>query len=560
MERSTRLTPAPAQPRGFSAADRTATLEEMARAPLDVLVIGGGITGVGCALDAAARGLRVGIVESDDWGSGTSSRSSKMIHGGLRYLANGDIAVVRESLRERMRLQRNARHLVRPLSMLLPAYGRGPLPWDRLKIGAGLWLYDLLGHRAAAGSLHRWRTLADLVRLVPNIATSSTAGGGRLRGAHHYHDGSADDARLVMAVLRSGLERGVLAVNGTPSLRLVREGARVRGAFVGGDAAAAATGSIDGELQLEARVVVNATGVWSDATLGEHGEAPFELLPSKGIHLTVRRDRAGIESGIAFFEQTGNANIFLEPWSDDLAFIGTTDAPFTGDLRSPEPTEEEIAWLLDTANGFLRHPIERGDVITGWAGLRALVAPRAQGVDVDPGAPRPAQSKDVSRRHLLVDEPGVVTIAGGKLTAYRAMAEDAIDVVMAQLDKRGRSTTARLELEGSRALPSPREIGDTADAFGCTRSDARELLRRHGTNVAALAELVRARPELGERIHPDRPYLAVEAIWAVTHEQARSTDDILARRTRLALELADVEPIRERVEALLETARFAAVD
>jgi glycerol-3-phosphate dehydrogenase len=552
------VTPAPAQPRGFAAVDRTTTLEEMAREPLDVLVIGGGITGVGCALDAAARGLRVGIVESDDWGSGTSSRSSKMNHGGLRYLANRDIAVVRESLRERIRLQRNARHLVRPLSMLLPAYGRGPLPWDRFKIGAGLWLYDLLGHRAAAGSLHHWRTLTDLVRLVPNIATTSTAGGGRLRGAHHYHDGSADDARLVMTVLRTGIARGVLAVNGTPSVRLVREGVRVRGAVVGGDAAAAAAGSVDGELELRAHVVVNATGVWSDATLGEHGEAPFELLPSKGIHLTVRRDRAGIESGIAFFEQTGNANIFLEPWSDDLAFIGTTDAPFTGDLRSPVPTEEEIAWLLDTANGFLRHPIERGDVITGWAGLRALVAPHEVGVELDPDAERPTKSKDVSRRHLLVDEPGVVTIAGGKLTAYRAMAEDAIDAVMTQLGRRGRSTTARLELEGSRALPTAREIGETAEAFSCTRSDARELLRRHGTNVEALAELVRERPELGERIHPERPYLAVEAVWAVSHEQARCADDVLARRTRITLEVADVEPIRGRVEALLEQVQFSA--
>ncbi|MCW2974030.1 MAG: glpD, partial [Thermoleophilia bacterium] len=474
---------------------------------------------------------------------------------GLRYLANGDVAVVRESLRERVRLQRNARHLVRPLSMLLPAYGRGPFPFDRAKIGAGLWLYDALGHRKAAGALHKWRSVADLMRLVPNIALDSEAGGGRLRGAHHYHDGSADDARLVMTVLRSAVARGVLAVNGTPSLRLMHEGGRVVGAVVGGAAAAAAHGSHEGELQLRARVVINATGVWSDVTLddsrdGEVSSAPFTLVPSKGIHLTVRRDRAGIGSGIAFFEQTGNSNIFVEPWGDDLAFVGTTDAPFDGDLRSPEPTEEEIAWLLGVANGFLRHPIRRSDVVTGWAGLRALVAPPADPDDIE--GTKPNASKDVSRRHLLVDEPGVVTVAGGKLTAYRAMAEDALDHVLRQLGRSAKCVTARLPLDGDRPLPTAREVGEVAAQFGCSRVDARQLLRRHGSNVPALAQLVRARPELGQRLHPDRSYLAVEAVWAIDYEQARTVDDVLARRTRITLEVDDLGPAQARVAELLD--------
>ncbi|MCW2950472.1 MAG: dependent oxidoreductase [Thermoleophilia bacterium] len=553
------------QPQPFAAHDRTRQLEAMAREPLDVLVIGGGITGVGCALDAVTRGLRVGIVEADDWASGTSSRSSKMIHGGLRYLAYGDVAVVRESLRERVRLQRNARHLVHPLSMLLPAYGRGPLPFDRAKIGAGLWLYDLLGHRRAAGALHRWRDLSELVRLVPNIALQSPAGGGRLRGAHHYHDGAADDARLVMSVLRSAVTRGVLAANGTPSVRLVREGGRVRGAIVGGEAAAAAHGSRDGTLELRARVVVNATGVWSDATLNDgdaaaFDAAPFRLVPSKGIHLTVRRDRAGVGSGIAFFEQTGNSNIFVEPWGDDLAFVGTTDAPFSGELRDPQPTEEEIGWLLKTANQFLRNPIERSDVVTGWAGLRALVAPPADTRDVKNGS-APNRSKDVSRRHLLVDAPGVVTIAGGKLTAYRAMAEDAIDHVAKQLGSSRRSVTSNLALDGDRAAPTTAEVGAVAERFGCTRSEARQLLRRHGSNVPALARLVERRPELAERVHPERPYLAVEAIWAMSHEQARGVADIVERRTRIALEVADTASAEAAVARLIDgiSAATAAV-
>ncbi|MCW2928866.1 MAG: glpD2, partial [Thermoleophilia bacterium] len=452
----------PAEPIAFTASSRTATLEAMAREPLDVLVVGGGITGVGVALDAASRGLRVGIVEADDWACGTSSRSSKMIHGGLRYLASGDVGVVRESLRERRRLQRNAEHLVRPLSMLLPSYGR--FPFQRIKLGIGLWVYEALGHRAAAGALHAWRSVAETSRLVPGISLDAPAGGGRLRGAHHYHDGSADDVRLVLAVLRTALAHGALASNGTPVLRLLRDGDRVRGAVVGGDAASAATGARDGELEIEARIVVNATGVWADRTITEGSDgqlASFRVMPSKGIHLTVRRDRVGIESGIAFFEQTGNANVFVEPWQDDLAFIGTTDAPYSGDLARPEATDEEVAWLLEKVNQFLRTPLTTDDVLSRWAGLRPLVTP-AEGAD--------EQSKDVSRRHLLVDRPGILTITGGKLTAYRSMAEVTVDAAMSQLGRKGRSRTRTLALDGSRPLPTPAELDALAARLGIVRA------------------------------------------------------------------------------------------
>lgn len=525
----------------FDREDRADQLARMVRQPLDVLVIGGGITGVGCALDAVARGLRVGIVEADDWAAGTSSRSSKMIHGGLRYLATGDIGVVRDSLRERKAIQRNAAHLVRPLSMLLPVYGRGPIPYDRMKIGAGLWLYELLGHRAAAGGMHTWRPLEELVRMVPNIATTSDVAGGRLRGALHYHDASADDCRLVLAVLRSAVARGAMAVNGARVQRLLRDGDRVTGAVVRSDVAEA-------EVELEARVVVNATGVWADGVLADAGErvtdSGFRLAPSKGIHVAVRRDRAGIESGVAFFEHLGNANVFLEPWQDDLVFIGTTDAPYDGDLARPEATEDEIDWLLRTAGQFLRDPLRREDVVATWAGLRPLVEKTG-----GEGA-----SKDVSRRHLLVDDPGVVTITGGKLTAYRSMAQVAIDAAARQLGVRTKSSTLRLALDGCRSLATPSEIEALAVRFGgIERAQVRHLLRRHGSNVEGLAQLVDADPALADRLHPERPYLAVEALWATRYEQARDVEDIVQRRTRIGIETSDPQLATAAIEAALGT-------
>ncbi len=537
------MTDGPSVPVRLRAADRTSQLEAMSERPLDVLVIGGGITGVGVALDAVTRGLRVGIVERDDWASGTSSRSSKMIHGGLRYLATGDVHVVRESLRERARIQRNAAHLVRPLSMLVPAYGRGPMPLQRMKLGAGLWAYEALGHRHAAGSLHEWIGASELTRIVPGVSMH-TADGARLRGAHHYHDASADDVRLVLAVLRSAVAEGAYAANGTGVTRLLRDGDRVVGAVVSGDAARDARGARpNGELEIEARVVINATGVWADETLAAGGHdlpVGFRVQPSKGIHLAVRRDRAGVDSGIAFFGQTNNSNVFIEPWQDDLAFVGTTDDPYDGDLADPVATEAEIATLLGRVNAFLRDPIQRSDVIATWAGLRPLIAPDASAN---------VKSKDVSRRHLLVDRAGSITITGGKLTAYRSMAELAVDAAMAQLGRRARCRTRDLALDGCRALPSSAELEEIAALLGRSRADVRHLLRRHGANTPHLLALVRDDPALGERLHPERPYLVAEAVWAVTHEQSRNAADVIERRTRVSLEARDPNLAVDAVEA-----------
>lgn len=517
------------------ASGRAAQLAAMAARPLDVLVVGGGITGVGVALDAVTRGLRVGVVEREDWASGTSSRSSKMIHGGLRYLATGDIGVVRESLRERAAIQRNAAHLVRALPMLLPVYGGGPVPVQRMKLAAALTTYDVLGHRRAAGRRHEWVGLRELTRMVPGVAIDAPAGGGALRGAQLYHDAAADDCRLVLAVLRTAVRHGALVANGAPVARLLRDGETVRGALV-------EQGAAGPPLEIEARVVVNATGVWADQLLGGEEQAGFRLLPSKGIHLTVRRDRVGVERGIAFFEQTDNSNVFVEPWQEDLAFVGTTDTPYAGDLAAPEASDDDVEWLLAKVNQFLRDPLEPSDVIARWAGLRPLVAPSKQ----------VERSKDVSRRHLIVEHPGVVTITGGKLTAYRAMAEAAVDAAVSQLGVSEPSRTAALPLDGCRPAPSASDLTSLAARLRADRTTARHLLRRHGSNAAAIAELVQRRPELGERLHPERPYLVAEAAWAITHEQARSASDIVHRRTRLGLEVRDVSAAREVADALVQ--------
>lgn len=513
------------------AGTRDTHLGAMSSRPLDVLVVGGGITGAGVALDAALRGLRVGLVERDDFACGTSSRSSKMIHGGLRYLATGDIRLVREALRERKGIQQRAAHLVRELPMLLPVYG-GRLPWERVKIGAGLWAYDLLG-AWRAGRRHSWLGSAEMLRRVPNLLPD------RLAGGLSYADSQADDVRLVLAVLRTALHHGALLANGAEVVELLTDDTRVRGARVR---------RLHGtDIEIEARVVVNATGVWADR-LGAQapGADAFSLLRSKGIHLTVRRERVGVESGIAFFSQTGNSNVFVEPWQDDLAFIGTTDDPFDGDIADPQATDAEVQRVLDQVNPFLRDPLMTTDVVTAWAGLRPLVG----GSD---GSAR--ASKDVSRKHTIVSSPGMVSLVGGKLTTYREMAEEAVDVVARQLDEPvGPSTTATTPLDGCLEVSASGHVDHLAARMRVDRAVARHLLRRFGSRCEVLAAICDEREDLRERIHPERPYIGAEVAYAARYELARDADDVLTRRTRLALETADRgEAARGAVEEILQS-------
>ena len=508
--------------------DRPGIVAAMAQEPLDLLIVGGGITGAGLALEAASRGLRTGLIERRDFASGTSSRSSKMVHGGLRYLATGDIALVREALHERAHLQVNAAHLVHPLPMVLPLYKENSWVW-RPKLGAGLLAYDLLGAWKAGGR-HRWLRPQAAVERIPNLRPSG------LKGAYAYADAQADDVRLVMAVLRSAVAAGALVTNGVAATGLLRDGDTVQGVAISADFTTPVR-------EIEARVVINATGVWSDKLAQHSGGPAIDVMPSKGVHLTVPRSSAGIESCLGMFAYTGR-NVFIEPWDEDLAIVGTTDAPFDGDLTDPRATESDITELLTTVNAVLATPIDRRDVLSAWAGLRPLV--------VDRNA-QASRTSDVSRKHKLFQSPGLMTLVGGKLTTFRAMAEEAVDAVCKQLGTHRPSTTRHLQLIGA-DLPMSSDAIRELQAAGCDERLARHLLRRYGSEARHIMHMCATDPDLRDPIHTDRPYIAAEVAFAAQYEMAACVDDVLWRRTRLSLEVADTAPVVTTVNSILESA------
>ncbi len=488
----------------------------MTAQPLDVLVVGGGITGAGIAHDAALRGLRVGLVEQDDFASGTSSRSSKMVHGGLRYLATGDIGLVRESLRERRSLQLRAPHLVSALPMLLPIRRRV----SRMKYGAGLWAYDLLG-AWRAGTRHRWQSAHTVRELAPNLAVAG------MRGALSYQDAAADDVRLVISVLRSAVQHGALAVNGVRVEELLRVGGRVVGARVRSDLAG------NDAVDISARVVINAAGVWAGELHDRSNiSTGLSMLPSKGIHLTVPRSVLGISTGVGLFPQTGR-NVFVEPWSDDLAIVGTSDSPHEGELADPQATDSEIEGLLADVNQFLGTPLARADVLNAWAGLRPLV------VEASATSSR-RTTRDLSREHRTLEQPGLVAMMGGKLTAYRQMAEEAVDAAVRQLGGSSmRCSTSRAMLDGHATVAEPAAVKQLADRMEIAPSVAQHLLRRYGSHAEVIAEICSERPELMEPLHPERPDICAEAVYAYEHELARDAHDVINYRTRLGIETTD---------------------
>ncbi len=452
-----------------------------------MLVVGGGITGAGVALDAASRGLRTALVERRDFGAGTSSRSSKLVHGGLRYLSQGDYGLVAQALTERQRLLENAPHLVRPLPFLIPAYG------SRAKmraISAALWTYDLIGG-FRIGSLHRRLSVADTVTRAPALRTDGLVGG------HLYLDAHADDARLTLAVVRTAvLDHRAVAANHAP----------VRALLPGAGAVIAAGGR---EIEVRASVVVNATGVWGDALAGA---GPATIRPAKGVHVTVPAALVPTSVALVLPVPADGRSIFVVPWAGtDRVYIGTTDTDYDGPLDSPACTAEDTAYLLDAVNAALTTTLTAGDVVGAWAGLRPLVAGAGAGS---------VRSADLSRRHRVTrGAGGVVTIAGGKLTTYRAMAADTVDEVQGVLGRpRSASRTARLALRGA------------AGAGDSTSSD--HLAGRYGSEARVVRAMIAAEPALAEPLVPTLPYQRAEAVYAARYEMARTVDDVLARRTR----------------------------
>ena len=493
-------------------------LAELAATPADLIVIGGGITGAGIARDAALRGLRTVLLEQRDLAWGTSSRSSRLVHGGIRYLEHGQLRLVFEALQERDVLRRIAPHLVRPVPFIFPLHEGDRLPlW---KLAAGMWLYDLL---ALFRNVSRHTMLGKRALLEREPALRTTG----LKGAARYFDAQCDDARLTVATARSARSAGATVRTWAAVTGFLRDAGRVNGVTVRD----ADTGA---EAELRATVVVNAAGPWVDAVRKlEDPQATALLRRTKGVHVVVPRARIGHREAITFLSPIDGRVMFVLPWGD-LSYLGTTD---TDSAESPDAVTargEDVRYILRSVNSrFPSAHLAEDDVRATWAGLRPLVADDAK----LPGA--------VSREHVIVDGPGgVVTVAGGKLTTYRTMAAATVDHVLARVPERdGRpwpteSGTDREALPGGETaeLGSIRSLGLDA---GFDEATVTHLLTHYGTEAAGLYNLARREPQLAQRLHPDHPALAAEVVHAARREFARRVEDVLVRRIHVFHETRD---------------------
>jgi glycerol-3-phosphate dehydrogenase len=491
---------------------RAAALARMREETFDVVVIGGGATGTGCALDAASRGLSVALLEARDFASGTSSRSSKLIHGGLRYLEQQEFGLVREALRERsLLLNTIAPHLVRPVPFLYPLTER---VWERAYVGAGMLLYDEMGgHKGLRRHRHLSRRKA--LKLAPALKPDA------LIGALQYWDAQVDDARHTLTVARTAAAYGAAVASSAGVVGFLREGERVTGVRVHDDL-------LEDELEVRARQVINATGVWTDDVqhlVGERGK--FKVRASKGIHLVVPRDRLQIDSGLIL--RTEKSVLFVIPWGRHW-IIGTTDTDWELDKAHPAASRTDIDYVLERVNAVLAQPLGHEDVEGVYAGLRPLLTGESEG------------TSSLSREHTVaVPVPGLVAVAGGKYTTYRVMARDAVDTAARGLDAAvppsATEVTPLVGAEGYRALWNGRRR--LAEQSGLHLARIEHLLQRFGSRVHELLEAVARRPELGEPLAGTDDYLRVEVWYAAAYEGAHHLDDVLARRTRISIEMFD---------------------
>ncbi|GDY31013.1 glycerol-3-phosphate dehydrogenase [Gandjariella thermophila] len=491
---------------------RAAAWQAIGESELDVLVIGGGVVGAGAALDAASRGLSVALVEARDWAAGTSSRSSKLIHGGLRYLEQRDFALVREALKERaLLLHRLAPHLVRPVPFLLPLRHR---VWERGYIGAGVLLYDTMGG-ARALPRHRHLSRRRALQVAPSLREDA------LVGAIQYYDAQVDDARHTMMIARTAAQLGATVLTRARVTGLVRDGDRVTGAHV----LDVETG---GEVVVRARRVISATGVWTDELHQAAAAAkPFSVRASKGVHIVVPRDRVRLDTGLIL--RTEKSVLFVIPWGKHW-IIGTTDTDWDLDKAHPAASRADVDYILDHVNAVLRTPITRDDIEGVYAGLRPLLAGQS------------ADTAQLSREHAVATPaPGLVTVAGGKYTTYRVMARDAVDAAARGLGRAvPPSRTEHLPILGAvgyHELWIDRHV--VAERAGLPVATVEHLLRRYGSGVRDLLELIAERPELGTPIPGAEEYLRAEAYYAVSHEGALHLEDVLTRRLRVSIEESD---------------------
>ncbi|MEO9247861.1 glycerol-3-phosphate dehydrogenase/oxidase [Citricoccus nitrophenolicus] len=543
--------------------------------PLDVLVIGGGVVGAGTALDAATRGLSTALVEATDYAWGTSSRSSKLVHGGLRYLEMLDFPLVHEALRERGRLVEDiAPHLVRPVPFLYPL----SKPWERPYVGAGVALYDgLAAGRTGHLPVHKHLGRAAVARMAPGLKPEAYL------GAIRYYDAQVDDARLVIELVRTAAAHGARCASRAEVTAYLGAGSASEEGITGVEVLDRKSGR---RLTVHARRVINATGVWTGSIPVRHPDGTEEpviagmprVTAAKGIHLVVPRDRFTSTSGLIL--RTEKSVLFVIPWGRHW-IIGTTDTPWREAVDHPAATSGDIDYVLERANAVLTTPLTRADVVGVFAGLRPLVTPAGEDQPLgDTAAPSEAPSTSpatakVSREHVVATPlPGLTVVTGGKLTTYRTMAADAVDAAVGSAGARGTgpltgqdetgsgegvpaSCTAELPLLGAQGWTPAwnRRLLLSAES-GLPAATVESLLHRYGSGAPEVIALAVAEPDLAEELPGLPGHLAAEAVHAVTHEGARSVQDVLARRIRAVFEADDAgaaaaESVARRVAPLL---------
>ena len=495
-------------------ASRARAIATMRQRELDVLIIGGGIVGMGAALDAATRGVRVGLIEARDFGAGTSSRSSKLVHGGIRYLERGDVALVREALTERgLLLKRLAPHLVRPVRFLYPIVT--PVI-ERGYVGAGMMLYDALSWLRGNPGVphHRHWSRRQIELAAPGINTKL------IRGGISYYDGQVDDARYLVTLARTAANWGAELASRVSAIGLLHEAGRTVGVR--------ARDELSGEeFEIRARQVISAAGVWTDEIerLAD-AESALSVRASKGIHIMV--PKAAFASRTGLLLRTEKSVLFVIPWGR-FWLIGTTDTPWHFDKSDPAASSADIDYVLERANAVMRPAISRDDIVGVFAGLRPLIAGASE------------ETAKLSREHVVaLPDPGLVVIAGGKWTTYRVMAEDVISAALGRLGIATPSVTRNTPLlgaDGFHALRNQRAL--LASESGLSEAVIEHLLLRYGSLIRELLALITERPELAEELPGGAGYLAVEAVYAARCEGVVHLADVLERRLRLSIETKD---------------------
>ena len=490
---------------------RDEAIDALATEEFDILVIGGGVTGAGAVLDAASRGLKVALVEARDIASGTSSRSSKLIHGGLRYLEQYDFKLVREALHEReLMVSSLSPHLVKPVGFLYPLHEKLK---DRTYVGAGLALYDVLRGFQRALPWHKHMSQRKIKEIAPSLRQDL------ITGAIKYYDAQVDDARHTMSIIRTARRHGAVIATHVEVDELVRNGKRVTGVV--------ATDTVTGKkIKIASKATIMCAGIWSDELHANFGITPgYSVTMSKGVHIVVPGD--AIQSNTGIILKTAVSVLFLIPWGDKW-IVGTTDTPYEGDRANPHATSEDVQYILDQANRVLDPQLKREQIIGVYAGLRPLVSNAAG-----------SSTTKLSREHTVDrSAPGFISIAGGKYTTYRVMGKDAVDLAVLDLRRVvAESCTEKLPLVGADGyFALQQQTSIIAAQYSISEATVTHLLNRYGSLISELLEIISENKKSAQLLDPTLPYLKAEIIYAASHEGAMSVDDVISRRTRLAFE------------------------